>query len=283
MSALGIIAALVASALFNLGVALQALDAREAPAEEGLRLSLLGRLLRRPRWLLGLALALVGFPLEAIAFAWAPFVIVQPALAAGLLLLLALGARTLGERVGPLELVGVGALVGGIALIAWGAPSHTETHRGIVPVLAAMALLSLPTLAPFALRGTRYDRGLVIAIASGFGFAASNVATKLMSDNVNLGHYTNAVLWLAATAVTGGVAVLTEMTSLQRLAATTVVPVAFAVQTFLPIVLEPVFLRERWNNSAFDGAPLVAGLVIVLGGSVLLSRTRAVSTLAAGG
>ena len=283
MSVLGIGAAIVASVLFNVGVALQALDAREAPLEEGLRLSLLRRLLRRPRWLVGLALGILGFPFEALAFAWAPFVIVQPALAAGLLLLLALGVQTLGERVGVPALLGVVALIGGIALIAWGAPSHTEAHRGTIPVLAVMALLALPAAAPFALRGTHYDRGLLVTVASGCGFAASNVATKLMSDNVNVGHYMNAVLWAAATAVTGVLAVVTEMTALQRLAATTVVPLSFGVQTFLPVLLEPVFLREHWSSSPFDGAPIAAGLLVVLVGSVLVSRTRAVSTLAAGG
>jgi hypothetical protein len=124
---------------------------------------------------------------------------------------------------------------------------------------------------------------MLVTVASGCGFAASNVATKLMSDNVNVGHYMNAVLWAAVTAATAVVAVVTEMTALQRLAATTVVPVSFAVQTFLPIVLEPAFLRERWSSSPFDGAPLVAGLLTVLVGSLLVSRTRAVSTLAAGG
>jgi hypothetical protein len=49
VSVLGIGAAIVASVLFNVGVALQALEAREAPLEEGLRLSLLRRLLQRPR------------------------------------------------------------------------------------------------------------------------------------------------------------------------------------------------------------------------------------------
>src|SRR5205807_10411826 len=91
--ALGLAAALAASVLFNVGVALQALDAREAPKDEGLRLSLLKRLVRRRRWLLGFALGGLGFPLEVLAFADAPFVVVQPALAAGLVLLLAFGVR----------------------------------------------------------------------------------------------------------------------------------------------------------------------------------------------
>ena len=47
---LGMLLALIASALFNVAVAVQALDARTLPREHGLKLSLLGRLIRRRRW-----------------------------------------------------------------------------------------------------------------------------------------------------------------------------------------------------------------------------------------
>src|SRR5947209_18441860 len=70
--ALGLAAAIGASALFMLGVALQTLDAREAPREDGLRLGLIARLLRHPRWVLGTVVGVAGFPLQVAAFAWAP-------------------------------------------------------------------------------------------------------------------------------------------------------------------------------------------------------------------
>src|SRR5919201_1371424 len=56
----GMLLAFGASALFNVAVAVQALDARTLPADHSLRLSLLGELARRPRWRLGVALALVA-------------------------------------------------------------------------------------------------------------------------------------------------------------------------------------------------------------------------------
>ena len=70
------------------------------------------------------------------------------------------------------------------------------------------------------------------------------------------------------------------MSAFQRCNATTVVPVSTAVQIFLPIVLEPFFLREHWTAAAYGGAPIGAGIVLALLGSVLVSRTRAVSELA---
>src|SRR4051794_15146124 len=101
MLAIGIASGLVSSILFNVGIALQALEARTTPAAEGLHVSLLKRLLRRPRWLAGLLLGGLGVVFEAIAFANAPFVVVEPLLAAGLLVLLAIGVREMGEKPGP--------------------------------------------------------------------------------------------------------------------------------------------------------------------------------------
>ncbi|HEX4520340.1 MAG TPA: hypothetical protein VH063_12235 [Gaiellaceae bacterium] len=283
MFALGLIAALLASALFNVGVALQAVEARKAPRSLGLRVSLLRRLLRRPLWLVGLALGLVGIAPQAVAYELAPFVVVQTCLVAGLFLLLALGVRLLGERVGALEVAGVAAIVVGVALVSWGAPAHSETHRGGAVVFAVAAGLAVASLAPFAVRGTRADLAMVSIIASGCGFAAANIATKLLSDDIDLQHYANAVAWAAYGLATGAAATLTGMSAFQRSPATTVVPVSTAVQTFLPVILAPLFLREGWGSSAVDGAPTLAGIALAAVGTVLVSRTEAVSEMAAGG
>src|SRR5205807_7413113 len=99
---------------------------------------------------------------------------------------------------------------------------------------------------PFLVRGGRFDGAAVAILGSALGFGAGNIATKLMSDDFNGGHINSAVIWIVVAATTGIAAILSEMTALQRAEATTVVPISFAVQTFLPIILEPLFLNERW-------------------------------------
>src|ERR1700679_581034 len=136
MLAAGLIAGIVASVLFNLGIALQAIEARRTPREEGLRVSLIGDLLHRRLWLTGLGVEWVGVPLEILAFAWAPFVVVQPLLACGLLVLLAVARRLLGEMPTVDGWIGVGAIIVGIGLIAWGAPGEQDTHRAAAAVIA---------------------------------------------------------------------------------------------------------------------------------------------------
>src|SRR6202007_2950123 len=207
-------------------------------------------------------LGLVGVAPQILAYATAPFVLVQPLLAAGLLVLLAIGTRVFDEHVGAREMLGVVAIIGGIALVSWGAPPHTETHRGGFAVIAVVAGLSAVGLLPFPLRGTRFDSANLTMIASGCGFGATNVATKLLGDDINGAHYVNAAIWALVALLMGVAATITGMTAFQRRAATTVVPVTTSIQTFLPIVFEPFFLRERWSAVTLGGVPLAVGLLL---------------------
>src|SRR5207249_830310 len=124
----GIGAAVGASTLYSLGIALQALDARETPHEEHLRLALVVGLVRRSRWLLGTGMSILGFPLQILALMLAPLVVVQPALAAGLLVLLFVGQRMLGEHAGRYEHLAMCGIVIGVVGIAFTAPARSTTH-----------------------------------------------------------------------------------------------------------------------------------------------------------
>jgi drug/metabolite transporter (DMT)-like permease len=216
-----------------------------------------------------------------LALALAPFVIVQPALTIGLLLVLAVGVRTLGERVLKSEWLGVAAIIVGVALIAGGAPHHAETHRSGVIVLLVVGALAAASLVPFALRRTRVDSAVVVMIASGLGFAATNVAAKLLSDDVGAGHWLNAAAWTGVAIGIGVAATITGMTAFQRAVATVVVPVTTSVQTFLPIVLEPLFLREEWSSAPLDGLLIAGGMAVALAGTVLIARAPAVGDVVA--
>ena len=280
MFVLGVGAALLASLLFNLGIALQGLEARIAPRALGLRFTIFGLLFRRWRWVFGWLLGIIGIGPQIVALDDAPFVVVQPTLAVGLLLLLYLGVREFGEPVGAPEVGGVLAIIVGVALVAYGAPGRNETQRGLLVVALVCAALAAVAFAPFLLRGTRWDTGMLVTVASGAGFGLTNIVTKLMSDAYSAGSLPAAGVWAALGLSMGVVATLTGMTAFQRLRATTVVPVSTAVQTFLPIVLEPVYLREDWGTAKLAGVPLLLGLVCAGVGTLLVSRAEAVGKLA---
>src|SRR6202451_4713942 len=123
---LGIGAAVGASTLYSLGIALQAMDAKETPHDEHLRLALAWGLIKRARWLIGTGLSLLGWPLQVVALLLAPLVVVQPALAAGLLVLMVLAERMLGEHAGRYEYLAMGAIAIGVIGAGLTAPPRSD-------------------------------------------------------------------------------------------------------------------------------------------------------------
>jgi hypothetical protein len=278
---LGVAAACGASALYNVGVALQASEAREAPADEGLRASLLVRLIRRPRWTAGLVLGLVGWPLQAAALLLAPLTVVQPALGAGLILLLALGARVLGERVTARDGAAVLGLLAGVAVLAAAAPPLHGAHAGAARIAVALVAIGALALAPYAVLRARRADGRFVALAAGAGFGWSGLSTKLFSDAVAVHHWLVALVWAIATGLASGLAVLSESTSLQRRPVTQVAPIVFAAQVLIPVGAAPILLGEVWSGVPLRTVGLVAGLAAVLAAVTALTRSRAIGGLTA--
>jgi hypothetical protein len=277
--ALGIVAAVGASALYNTSIALQALEAREVPGEHALRLSLIGRLVRNRRWLGATVLGLAGWPLEIAALLLAPLTVVQPCLASGLILLLWLGAKRLEEVPGRREWTAVAAIVIGVAGVAWAAPDRTTDHAGSGAIALALALVTIPIAAPYALRGRAAALGWLPVVSAGFGYAWTAIASKLLTDELAAGALLLAVAWLATAAVSEGLALLSEMSALQRRPATHVAPVMFAVQVLVPVVLAPLIFGESWATTPLGGVALVGFMAIAVGGTILLAGSRAVGAV----
>src|SRR5258708_7609228 len=109
---LGIAAAVAASAMFKLAVVVQASEARSVPRRLALRL--------------------------------APLTVVQPADAAGLVLLLVFGSRILGDPIGFREKFAVGGIVVGVTGLAFVAPERSTHHvSGVWIPLVALAIVAV--------------------------------------------------------------------------------------------------------------------------------------------
>ena len=280
---LGIAAAIGASTLYSLGIALQAMDAKEAPREEHLRLALARGLLRRARWLLGTGLSILGFPLQVVALLLAPLVVVQPALAAGLLVLMFLGQRMLGEHAGKYEYTSVLAIAIGVIGTALAAPPRSTTHTSQqLTITLVLVGLGAASLLPYLLRAVRHSPPAVTMIGAGLAFGWSGVATKLASDDLAQGHLVAAAAWGLSTAAASGVGVLSEMSSLQSRPAIQVAPVVFVTQTVVPIVLAPLLLGESFAATPLGGVPLAASLALLVAGAAMLVRSPLLLALMAG-
>jgi hypothetical protein len=280
---LGILAAVGASTLYSLGIALQAMDAKEAPREEHLRLALAWGLVRRARWLLGTGLSILGFPLQVVALLLAPLVVVQPALAAGLLVLMLLAERMLGEHAGRYEHIAMFAIVAGVIGAALAAPPRSTTHTSEeLTITLVLVGLGLASLLPYVLRALGRSNAIVTMVGAGLAFGWSGVATKLASDDLASHHLLPAAAWALSTAAASGVGVLSEMSALQSRPAIQVAPLVFVTQTMIPVVLAPLLLGESFAATPLGGVPLVLSLLLLMAGAAALARSPLLLALMAG-
>jgi hypothetical protein len=270
---LGLLAAVGASTFYSVGVALQAMDAKEAPAGFHLRIALVRRLLRGKRWLLGTGLSMLGWPLQVLALKLAPLVLVQPTLAAGLLVLMTASERMLGERAGRMEHVAMAAIVIGVGGIALGAPNRSTEYAGSFALYVVLGCLALVSLLPYALRLFHHPAPPVTILAAGLGFGLSGVATKLFSDALEKGQLQIGLGWAAATAAASALAALSEMSALQSRPAIQVAPIVFVTQTVVPVVLAFSLLGEDFPDTVPVGTALAAALALLVTGAALLARS----------
>jgi drug/metabolite transporter (DMT)-like permease len=275
--AAGVALAALASVLFNLAIVIQAQEAREVHRDPGVQLSLLLRLLRRPRWLLGTALGLVAFPLQTIALLWAPLTAVQPADAAGLLVLLFLGARMLHERVGRRELLAVVAIIAGIVVLTIAAPKREVTHVQGASVIFPMIGIALVALTPLLLRRWVGASSLVVVIGAGFAFALGAFCAKIVADAIDRKAWVAMLVAIGLAGLAAAVGTLSEQTALQRRQATQVAPIIFAVELLVPVALAVLVVGEDWERSSL--VAILVALALVVGGALSLARTPTVARL----
>jgi drug/metabolite transporter (DMT)-like permease len=276
---LGLAAALAAAGCYETSYVLQAVEARAVDRGAALRASLLLSLARRPLWVGAIALAVVGWALQILALGLAPLTLVQPAIACGLLLLLYLGVRVLGERVTSRQLAAAAAIVAGVAGIALAAPARVESVAGPVPLALVLGGLGVVTLAPYALRSGPGRRGALLVASAGAADAWAAFAAKLVSNELSTGRMLAAFAWAAGAAGAVLLGLTSETTALQRLPATRVAPLVLVIQTAVPVLLAPLLAGEDWSATPLGGAVIGASFVLVAAGTVALASSRAVGDL----
>jgi drug/metabolite transporter (DMT)-like permease len=279
----GLFFAALASVLFNAAVLLQAMEAREVPSEHGLRLSLLGCLVRRPRWLGGIGLSVAAVSLQILALTLAPLTVVQPADAAGLMLLLVVGSRVLGEQVGRRELTAVAGIVVGIIAIAAAAPSRSAEHTSPGGLVAGLLVVGAIAATPYVVRRRAGVQGLAVVFGAGFAFAAAAFSIKLVADALDSGSWLVLGLVAGVAAIGGAAGMLSEQTALQHRQATQVAPIIFVVELVVPLMLAIAVGGESWGASLRSRCSISAGIGLLIVSVVALMQTPAVSQLLAGG
>jgi len=270
-----IVLALLAALLFALGSVLQQRAGLTAPSH-GPKSSLVLRMARRPLWMLGFAIDVIGFVAQAAALGEGRLAVVQPLLISSVVFALPLGAVLTGQRIGRQEVLS--ALVVVLALVALLQLARPAGGRDQAPVaqwLVAFGACAV-VVAPLVLardRGSSSERAVVVAAAAGILFALSAALTKATVGELHDGIVHLVTSWPPyALAVIGYASLTLNQIALDtgRLAA--VITVSTAVDPATSIVLGLTLFEESLNGSGAARAGALVALISALGGMAALAR-----------
>lgn len=177
--------ALAASLVNALTSVLQRLGVQNAPADATLRLSLLTHALRRGIWLLGFALMIVSFVVQAVALHIGRLSQVQPILTTELVFLAAILAIWFRFTIGRREWLGAIAVAGGLSGFLY----FAQPQFGMSPppgwrwgVAGGVCVGIIVGTVILATRGPRWWRATMFGTAASVSFAFTAACTKVVSD-----------------------------------------------------------------------------------------------------
>ncbi|MFJ6677016.1 glycosyltransferase [Actinosynnema sp. NPDC091369] len=229
-------------------------------------------LLRRPRWLLGLVLLVLGAGVHAAALGMAPLSVVQPVGVVAIGITAVLDGRRRELPAVAWTTFGVGAFV----LLAAGSATSTAVvpEAEVKAALLALGLIAVPGLV--GVLSTRPAvRALGFGAAGGVAYGFVSVLMRSVSQDVQQG----GLAWSTALSAAGiAAALVVGGWFIQHAYASGPPHVAVACLTVVdPLVAVGIgagLLGEATRTSPLVGAAQVGCAVIAVGGVVALARTR---------
>jgi drug/metabolite transporter (DMT)-like permease len=172
---------LIAAMLVGVGFVLQQHAAEQAPKSYFLRLRLITTLLRRPRWIAGVAVMAAGQLLSAWAIGHVALSLAEPLLTSSLIFALALAVPLSGQRLRTAEVAGAVLLSGGVAALSVartvGTPAESFGSFAAWPAAAAIAAVA----GGFLLAGmsrSGQQRATLTGTAAGLVLGVSDALTR---------------------------------------------------------------------------------------------------------
>ncbi|WBB59554.1 DMT family transporter [Streptomyces sp. WMMC500] len=192
----GVAAALLANVFISSGFVL---EKRALSALPELSVKRPGRMVRvlvsSPLWLAGCLSLGLGFAAQVLCYRTLPLAAAQGILVSGLVLLILLSSRFLGERLSPREIAGVGAILLSLGMIVLSLDKDADTVSTSAPA-GRFLLIAVPSLAAglwlylaAELRAKRRHRipttGIAYGVGVGFLYGVSSLTIKGVSGLVS--------------------------------------------------------------------------------------------------
>ena len=267
--ALAVLFALTAAFLYALSNVLEQSVAETMPDEHTLRVSLITRLARSPRWLIGFVSDAGGFAASAAALAFGAVVFVEPLLSLGLLVSMLLGAVIGHRNIRSHDWMAAAVLCAGLSLFLY--ETSPTGGRDLVPPLrwaiAAPCTAVVVIACVVAARGQpSAPRSALLGIGGAIAFAASAILTKAFVHFLREGPFAWAAHWEPyAMAVAILLGFLLVQSAFQAGSLAAAVAGIEATEPVVAVVLGVVLLDEHVATRGPLGvvALVVAGVAVV--------------------
>jgi drug/metabolite transporter (DMT)-like permease len=260
---------------------LQRIGVESAPESATLRLSLMAHAIKRGIWLIGFALMLVEFGLQATALRFGELSVVQPVLTTELLFLLLILGVWFRYRLGWQEWFGAVVIVaglGGFFLVAAprGGNAIPSDHQWLLASVLLIAVIAGFIAA--ALRGPRWWRAAAFGAATAITAAYSAALTKAITTYITQGwghvltHFQPYML-----AITGLGTVFLIQNALHAGPITASRTTMVTINPLVSIVLGLTLFADRLRSGPLWISLEIVALGVLVAGVVILARSPLVA------
>ncbi|MGY3201529.1 putative membrane protein [Streptomyces sp. TE5632] len=280
----GVAAALVSNVLYSGGFVLEKRALSTLPEVTVHRPARLLRLvLGSPLWIAGALSLAAGFGAQLVVYRTLPIAAAQGLFVSGLVLLVMLSARLLGERTTVRERYALGAVLLALLMVVLslkegGAGADTVGRDAPYPLILLVCLPSLATgvwLYRYAERRARHPHrmpttGVEYGVAVGLLYGVSSLAVKGVSSHLTTSGIGDALLDLLRSPYpylllfTGAFGLVLSQAALQRCRASLIVPVCTTVTCLYTAVLGTLSFGEELPDEPLRLALRVAGTVLAV-------------------
>lgn len=277
----GVAAALLANLLYSTGFVL---EKRALTAMPSVSVRNPARLLRQvissPLWIGGSLALAAGFGAQLIVYRTLPIAAAQGIFVSGLVLLLLLSAKLLGERTSGRERYAVAAILAALLMVVLSLKEGTDTvgRDAPAPLVLTVCLPSLAAglwLYASAERRTRSKHrqpttGVEYGVAVGLLYGVSSLAIKGVSSHLTSDGLGGALLDLLRSPYpylllfTGAFGLIMSQAALQKCRASLIVPVCTTVTSLFTAVLGTLAFGEALPHDPVRLTLRVAGTVLAV-------------------
>ncbi len=283
----GVLLALVASVFTASASVTQRFAAAPEAGELSLSLKLIRALIRKPIWFLGILCMILGFGFQLAALRVSSLSLVQPVIAAELLLVFAFLALRSPRRVQRRDWVAATAMAVGLAVFLGIAHPQAGTHDAPISFWLVAALCTVGaaalfwTMAQIPLSSNRLPsparQAALLAAAAGVAWGFVAAVIKELSSHLVGGPYavfTNWSPYVLLLAGAGAFFLLSNAFQAGPLAASQ--PSLTIVDPLVASILGVFLFKDRIRHDPLEIVGESVALLVLVGGVILLSRSSLV-------